>query len=213
MAHVTIKDETVLEEEVGGSRFIAFAKPVASLDEAFAFLAEVRELHPSATHHCHAFRVGEEQRFSDDGEPGGTAGRPMLEVILKRDLDRVATVVVRYYGGRKLGAGGLVRAYSGAVAKALDVAGEREVVDMARVLVSAPFAYVDTVVRTVDDIVSGFEGAFRGEPAFSSAGLEVSMLLPASELAAATKRLTEVTRGDATVTALQADGSEDGEGR
>ncbi len=176
-----------------GSRFIATVTPVARAEEALALLASIRTAHPTASHHCWAYRVGREQRFSDDGEPGGTAGRPILEVFLKRDLDRVAAVVVRYFGGRKLGAGGLVRAYGGAVARAIQVAGERTVVSARRVEVRAPFAYVDTVLRELD----GFAGASRADPAFEAGGVRVAVAVAEERVAALEARLAEVTRGEA----------------
>lgn len=203
MAHTTVQQPVEFEEVIGGSRFIAYVWPVSSLEEANAYLGSVREQHPDATHHCSAFRVGEEQRFSDDGEPGGTAGRPMLEVLLKRNLDRVATVVVRYYGGRKLGAGGLVRAYSGAVAKALDLAGEREVVDMVSVTVEAPFAFVDSVLRAVDELLERHPDSRRGEPEFTGSGLTLGFVLPAEQFAGAERELTEITRGAAKISEVR----------
>lgn len=105
------------------SRFIGYALPVASEDEARAFIAELRELHPQATHVCSAWIIGAgglAMRFSDDGEPSGTAGVPMLEVLKKEDLTDVVCAVVRYFGGVKLGAGGLIRAYTRGAVVALE---------------------------------------------------------------------------------------------
>lgn len=120
MPYLSVAKTHVREEVVKGSSFLALVTRVKGVDDALAKLAEVRARHPDATHNCWAYRIGAELRFSDDGEPGGTAGRPMLEVLQKRDLDFVLAVVTRYYGGTKLGAGGLVRAYGGSLAKALD---------------------------------------------------------------------------------------------
>lgn len=100
------------------SRFIADVQPVASEEEALSFIESVRKKYWDARHHCYAYVIGERQelaRFSDDGEPGGTAGKPMLDVILGEDIHNAAVVVTRYFGGTLLGTGGLVRAYSGAV--------------------------------------------------------------------------------------------------
>jgi uncharacterized YigZ family protein len=108
------------------SRFLCHLARVTDNDEASAFIADVRKDHWSATHNCSAFRVGpagESQRSSDDGEPAGTAGVPMLEVLVRRGLTDTAAVVTRYFGGVKLGAGGLVRAYGRAVSEALDAIG------------------------------------------------------------------------------------------
>ena len=115
--------KTVLEGGTGEitekkSRFIATVRPVASEEEALAFLEETRKKYWDARHNCYAYSVGmnrEYTRCSDDGEPSGTAGRPMLDVILGEDIYNVAVVVTRYFGGVLLGTGGLVRAYSKAV--------------------------------------------------------------------------------------------------
>ncbi|WP_016693409.1 IMPACT family protein [Rhodococcus rhodochrous] len=119
--------DVVVETEVKHSRFLAAVRRVDTADAALAFVDEQRRLYPDARHHCWAFVVGDDpsaraERSSDDGEPGGTAGIPMLQVLHHRDLANVAVVVTRWFGGIKLGAGGLVRAYSGAVATALDEA-------------------------------------------------------------------------------------------
>lgn len=109
------------------SRFIGYAAPVETEEEAQAFLQEIRTRHRDATHNCYAYQVGEHnqyQRSSDDGEPSGTAGRPILEVIKGSGLANVIVVVTRYFGGTLLGTGGLVRAYSATAAAAL-AAGEQ----------------------------------------------------------------------------------------
>lgn len=195
MAHATAAQPATHEEVIEGSRFLAYVWPASDPDEALTRLAEVKAEHPDATHHCWAYKFGDSQRFSDDGEPGGTAGRPMLEVLLKRNLDMVAAVVVRYYGGKKLGAGGLVRAYSGAVSKALDRAGVREVVDMTTVRIEAGFALVDVVLRTVDELVTLHPDARKSEPEFGAGGLVLELTVPRSQFEAAALRLTEVTHG------------------
>ena len=100
------------------SRFIAYIKPVSTENEAKAFIDEIKTKHKDATHNCSAYTVGTEmniQKANDDGEPSGTAGIPMLEILKKQEIHNVCVVVTRYFGGIKLGAGGLIRAYSGAV--------------------------------------------------------------------------------------------------
>ncbi|MCW4354850.1 IMPACT family protein [Hoyosella sp. YIM 151337] len=116
-----------VETEIKRSRFIAELRRAEDIDVALQLLADARAAHPSARHHCFACVIGDAdeariERSSDDGEPGGTAGIPMLQVLKSRDIVNVAAVVIRYFGGVKLGAGGLVRAYSGAVAAAVDAA-------------------------------------------------------------------------------------------
>jgi uncharacterized YigZ family protein len=108
---------------VKGSRFLASLAPVASEDEASAFLAELRARMPDATHHCWAWKLASGRtRCSDDGEPGGSAGRPILARIEGKELEDVVVVVSRWYGGTKLGVGGLIRAYGGCAGKAIDAA-------------------------------------------------------------------------------------------
>lgn len=105
------------------SRFLAQIVPVATAEEAQAFVAEKKKEYWDARHNCYAYVVGEHQentRCSDDGEPAGTAGRPMLDVLLRGGIHNAAAVVTRYFGGVLLGSGGLVRAYQGAMAKALE---------------------------------------------------------------------------------------------
>jgi uncharacterized YigZ family protein len=202
VAHLTVARPAEYDQVIDGSRFLGFVWAVADLHEVQQLLAGVRALHPEATHHCWAYRLGQVQRFSDDGEPGGTAGRPMLEVLLRRELDMVLAVVVRYYGGRKLGAGGLVRAYSGTVAKTLDRAGERQVVVLVTLQVAAPFALTDTVLRSVDELVAEHPDASRNEPHFDGQGLILELSLPEERAERAVLRLTEATRGGARITRL-----------
>jgi uncharacterized YigZ family protein len=119
----TVAHAGVHETEVNRSRFICALAPAATEQEAQDFLAGIRKEHADATHNCWAYVIGADagvQKASDDGEPGGTAGVPMLQMLLRRDMRYVVAVVTRYYGGVKLGAGGLIRAYGGAVGEALD---------------------------------------------------------------------------------------------
>lgn len=119
-SYATVKRMGTAELVIKRSRFIGHAAPVESEEEAQRFVEDIRKKHAQATHNCYAYIVGERDQFqkqSDDGEPGGTAGKPILEVIKKRGLKNTAVVVTRYHGGIMLGAGGLVGAYTdGAVA-------------------------------------------------------------------------------------------------
>ena len=122
----TIKENGIHEIEIKKSRFITHLKRVKSEDDAIAFINEIKKEHWKATHNCSAYTLGmndEIQRAHDDGEPSGTAGVPMLEILLKRELKNVVTVVTRYFGGTKLGAGGLIRAYGGAVNEGVNALG------------------------------------------------------------------------------------------
>ncbi|MDX3232696.1 YigZ family protein [Streptomyces sp. ME19-01-6] len=122
----TVAREGVHEIEISKSRFLCSLAPAATEQEAQDFIRRVREQHPTATHNCYAYVIGADggvQRASDDGEPGGTAGAPMLQMLLRREVRYAVAVVTRYYGGVKLGAGGLIRAYGGVVGEALDALG------------------------------------------------------------------------------------------
>lgn len=124
--YVTVAGEGVHETEVSRSRFVCALAPAATEEEARGFIARVRAQHPGATHHCWAYVIGADgglQKSDDDGEPGGTAGLPMLRMLTRRDIRCAVAVVTRYFGGTKLGAGGLIRAYGGAVGEALDAVG------------------------------------------------------------------------------------------
>ncbi|ALS00108.1 ABC transporter [Enterococcus silesiacus] len=121
-SYFTIRSDGESEIEIKKSRFICALKRVYSEEEAKAFIAQKKKEHWKANHNCTAFVIGEKsdiQRSSDDGEPSGTAGIPMLEVLKKQELINVVAVVTRYFGGTKLGSGGLIRAYSHAVSHAL----------------------------------------------------------------------------------------------
>ncbi|OKJ42674.1 YigZ family protein [Streptomyces sp. CB01580] len=122
----TVARAGVHETEINRSRFICALAPAATEQEAQDFVARVRAEHPTATHHCFAYVIGADasvQKAGDDGEPGGTAGVPMLQMLTRREMRYVVAVVTRYYGGVKLGAGGLIRAYGGVVGEALDSLG------------------------------------------------------------------------------------------
>lgn len=122
----TVARAGVHESEINRSRFICALAPAATEQEAQDFIARVRKEHPTAGHHCFAYVIGADasvQKASDDGEPGGTAGVPMLQMLTRREVRYAVAVVTRYFGGVKLGAGGLIRAYGGVVGEALDELG------------------------------------------------------------------------------------------
>lgn len=121
----TLLKEASDEVVINKSRFIGYAAPVKTVEEALAFLDRIRTRHRDATHNCYAYIIGQNagvMRYSDDGEPGGTAGMPIIEVMKARNVVDCAVVVTRYFGGVLLGAGGLVRAYSHTCALALNAA-------------------------------------------------------------------------------------------
>ena len=134
MEYRTIKEDGQVQEEIKKSRFICHAKRVYSEEEARDFITAIKKEHYKATHNCSAFIVGERseiKRTSDDGEPSGTAGVPMLGVLENHNLTNVCVVVTRYFGGIKLGAGGLIRAYAGSVALAVKEIGIIEIKEQA----------------------------------------------------------------------------------
>ncbi len=142
----TVFGERTSEKIIEKSKFLAYSAHVEGEDEARAFIAKIRSMHTLATHVCYAFiadKTGNLQRFSDDGEPQGTAGVPILEVIKNKKLVETAVVVVRYFGGVKLGAGGLVRAYSSGAAENLAEADIRVLEVCQELSVSVAYTGVD----------------------------------------------------------------------
>ena len=138
------------EKVIEKSRFIGYTAHVEREEEAHAFLAKIRKEHSLATHVCYAFiadKTGNLQRFSDDGEPQGTAGVPILEVLKAKKLFETAVAVVRYFGGIKLGAGGLVRAYSSTAGETLDKAEIRSLEKCVEVLVEVDYTGIDGVQK------------------------------------------------------------------
>jgi uncharacterized YigZ family protein len=187
----TLSTAVSSELEIRKSRFIAHAIPVADRDAAMAELRRLREENPTATHVCWALLAGGQSGMSDDGEPSGTAGRPILEVLRHHDLDGVLAAVVRYYGGVKLGAGGLVRAYTDAIARVLQDAPRVE--RIAKALLTVEISYPDEarVRRWIEQegytlADSGYEMEVR---------LTVSM--PVTAVAGARGALRDMTQGRA----------------
>lgn len=143
MEYRTIKEDGKVQEEIKKSRFICHAKRVYSEEEARDFISAIKKEHYKATHNCSAFIVGERseiKRTSDDGEPSGTAGVPMLGVLENHNLTNVCVVVTRYFGGIKLGAGGLIRAYAGSVALAVKEIGIIEIKEQAGIQIHMTYA-------------------------------------------------------------------------
>ena len=139
----TIKEDGQVQEEIKKSRFICHAKRVYSEEEARAFITAIKKEHYKATHNCSAFIIGERseiKRTSDNGEPSGTAGVPMLGVLENHNLTNVCVVVTRYFGGIKLGAGGLIRAYAGSVALAVKEIGIVEIKEQAGIQIQMSYA-------------------------------------------------------------------------
>lgn len=141
------------EQEINRSRFICYLYPIQTAEEATGLLRQVRKTHYDATHHCYAYILGETgatARNSDDGEPSGTAGIVIYDVLRKNELTNILAIVVRYFGGIKLGAGGLIRAYGGTVAKALETAVKLKIEKTVVLTVKVDYAYYGQIEKNLE---------------------------------------------------------------
>uniref|UniRef100_A0A7N0T134 Impact N-terminal domain-containing protein n=1 Tax=Kalanchoe fedtschenkoi TaxID=63787 RepID=A0A7N0T134_KALFE len=136
-AYTTIRERVTFEKEIKRSKFIAVAGHISDERSAATFLSQVRD--PKATHNCWAYKIGDQYRTNDDGEPSGTAGKPIYSSIVSYGVDRVMVVVIRYFGGIKLGTGGLVRAYGGVTSECLKNAPTCLVKSKIRMGIEIPF--------------------------------------------------------------------------
>lgn len=171
------------------SRFIGCVQPVAGRAEALALVERLRAEHPGAAHVCWALLAGGQSAANDDGEPGGTAGRPMLEVLRHQQLEGVLATVVRYFGGVKLGAGGLVRAYTDAVAQALLGAEKVPLQRMVALACRVPYAMEGAVRRELQEA-----GAVLGEVRHGEV-VEIGFNIPDGVAARLRARLGDATQG------------------
>jgi uncharacterized YigZ family protein len=189
----TITSTTRTEVKLRGSRFIGSALPVRSKEEAAAELAQIRKEFWDASHHCYAYRLapdGSQYRFADDGEPNGSAGKPILFVLQQRELVDVLVVVTRYFGGTKLGVGGLARAYTDAAQAALDLAPVETVYPTNQLQVFTPYDDVRAVRQLVERYATHFDEEFRDVVSYT-----VTIRTDRVEEFAA--RLTEASQGRA----------------
>ncbi|WP_294522321.1 YigZ family protein [uncultured Pseudoflavonifractor sp.] len=180
------------------SRFIGQVKPVETEEEARAFVEQVKKKHYDARHNCWCYRLrdGGVERYSDDGEPQGTAGQPMLNVFQREEVTNVVCVVTRYFGGVLLGAGGLVRAYTQSAKDALDAAGISVVRRWVEAAVPCPYSFFDRVKLEVEG-----HGGVLGETEYA-ADVTVHALLPEGQVEAFSARMTELTAGGTAVQIL-----------
>lgn len=189
MSTYTLPSPVEAQIDIRKSRFIGLLIPVEDRESALLQLQALREQHPGAAHVCWALLAGGQSGMSDDGEPSGTAGRPILEVLRHHELDGVLAVVVRYYGGIKLGAGGLVRAYTDAIALALKDATLIERVAQTEFTVEVNYADEARVRRWLEQrhyvLVSSAHGTT----------VKLEIRLPQDELSVARKELQELTNG------------------
>jgi uncharacterized YigZ family protein len=192
--YVTVGREGTYESEIKRSRFLCTLAPAGSEQAAREFIQRIRRQHPGATHNCFAYVIGADGRVhkaGDDGEPGGTAGTPMLQVLLRREVRDVVAVVTRYYGGIQLGAGGLVRAYGGAVSAALDELGTVERHKLAQVTVAVDHQRAGKLENDLRAAGRAVHGVRYG----SQVTIELSV--PEEELAAFRAWLADATAGSA----------------
>ncbi|MEJ1094971.1 MULTISPECIES: YigZ family protein [unclassified Pseudoxanthomonas] len=173
--------------EVKHSRFIVHAAPVTAPEAALAFLSQVAD--PAATHNCWAYRIGGEYRSSDDGEPAGTAGRPILAAIEGQGYDQVMVVVTRWFGGIKLGAGGLVRAYGGAAAECLRVAQRRPLIALRELAIACLFEDLGHVHGALD-----LHHAEKLGESFDESGAQLRLQMPETCVDALKIHLRDATR-------------------
>ena len=187
----TVKNPASDEFVEKRSRFIGYCKPVSSSDEAIAYINEIKSRHWDARHNVYAYVIRSEgvSRYSDDGEPQGTAGIPVLDAVRKRGITDCVVVVTRYFGGVLLGAGGLVRAYSAAAKLAIDAAGERDMVMCSVCSLSCSY----TVYGKLPALIAGFGGSVDNS-SFAD-GVSLVFHLPEDELIPFNKALSEETSG------------------
>ncbi|MCO6537520.1 MULTISPECIES: IMPACT family protein [unclassified Gilliamella] len=184
----TLANPTELTEEIKKSRFIVNAAPVTSAEQATDFINQISDL--NATHNCWAWKIGQQYRFNDDGEPTSTAGRPILSAIEGQDCDQVVVVVTRYFGGIKLGTGGLIRAYGGSASHCLQQAELIELI--ARITLQFHCYYnewpiIENRLKELDSIVENQE--------FDAEGVKVNVAITKDKSQLLQKNISDITRG------------------
>jgi len=175
-------------EEIRKSRFITFAAPIDSPADAQAFFEQHSDL--NATHNCWAWKLGDQYRSSDDGEPGGTAGRPILAAIEAQDCDRVAVLVIRWYGGIQLGTGGLARAYGGGANKCLQGAEKIALISRVSLSCACAFAELALVKLRVAEL-----GGLVVDEQFTANGVNLQLAVGEQQIATLQRLLADLSRG------------------
>ena len=175
-------------EEIRKSRFITFAAPIGSPAEAQAFIDQHSDL--NATHNCWAWKLGDQYRSTDDGEPGGTAGRPILAAIEAQDCDQVVVLVIRWYGGIQLGTGGLARAYGGGANKCLQTAPKVELISRVPVSCACAFGELALVKLRVAEL-----GGLVVHEDFTANGVELQLAVGAGQIDTLQSLLADLSRG------------------
>ena len=186
---LTIKDKIFRHEfVVEKSRFISFACQVSTVGQANFFIESISKQHYDATHNCYAYLTDDGQKFSDDGEPQGTAGMPILNAIKGKNLHNVAVVVTRYFGGIKLGAGGLVRAYGKAASNVLEEAEKVQFLQCDLFKVKCDYSYVSSVESTAFAFGKIAEREYYADVTYK-------IIVPVSKSDDFVKKLVDVTQG------------------
>nr|WP_255673926.1 YigZ family protein [Komagataeibacter sp. FNDCF1] len=193
-----LSEPAMLEREIKKSIFLAQAASVTTPAEAMAFIAAVSD--PDASHNCWAYRIGQAYRSDDAGEPGGTAGRPILQVIEGQGFDRTVVVVTRWFGGTKLGAGGLVRAYGGTAAECLRVAPRVPIVDMVELTFDCGFSEHALLRARLE----GMDCQIVSED-FGGHGVHLHVAVPVTRETEVRARITDITRGQAVIRVVEED--------
>ena len=192
---LTLAGAATAELEIKRSRFVAHAARVDALPDTLAFHGAVAD--PGATHNCWAWKLDQRYRFNDDGEPASTAGRPILAAIEGKQLDHVMVVVTRYFGGVKLGAGGLVRAYSAVAARCLDLAGRAAVEARIDCAIQAGFEWTGQLYAALESCQ-----AEKLAESYPGGGIRIHARIAASAFEQLNRTLHDVTRGQASLRKL-----------
>ena len=196
-SYYTVKNEGENEIVIQKSRFIAHVKRTPTEEEAQAFIQSIKKRHASATHNCSAYLIGEQdliQKANDDGEPSGTAGVPMLEVLKKRKLKDTTVVVTRYFGGIKLGAGGLIRAYGQSVSEGLNATGIVERKLMTKITTQIDYTLLGKVENEIRS-----SNYLLDEIAYLE-NVQVRTLVESGMEESFTEWMTNIANGQATIT-------------
>jgi uncharacterized YigZ family protein len=184
----TLANPTELTEEIKKSRFIVNAAPVISAEQAFDFINQISD--PNATHNCWAWKIGQQYRFNDDGEPTSTAGRPILSAIEGQDCDQIVVVITRYFGGIKLGTGGLIRAYGGSTSHCLQQA------ELIKLITRIPLQFhcyynewsiIENRLKELNAIIENQD--------FDVEGVKVSIAITPDNSLILKKNICDITRG------------------
>ncbi|WP_263226416.1 IMPACT family protein [Pseudomonas alabamensis] len=184
----TLLDLCEFREEIRKSRFITLAAPITSVEDAVRFFD--RHADPAATHNCWAWKLGDQYRSNDDGEPGGTAGRPILAAIEAQDCDQVAVLVIRWYGGIQLGTGGLARAYGGGANKCLQQAPKRLLVQRDTFTCTCAFGELALLKLRLADA----DGLVVDEQ-FTANGVDLHLALSPDRAEHLQRQLADLSRG------------------